>query len=368
MNSKRKNMGQPSQDLRRVAQCLYRSQQSGVYYAILKRSGKQIKRSLRTTDQALAKRRLADLSKRASALAHGKDSAITFDDLAKRWLVAVSSQMKASSRQRLEGCAQCLGQHFGLSQARRITKSMIEEWAAIRSKQRAARTFNYERETLVRILDYAVRDGLMLDNPALVIKRRKVRRKQLVIPTREQFLSLIQAIRQLRADALPAADLCELLAYSGCRLGEATAMQWKHIDFQGKRFTVTGGTTGPKNSEERVVPLFPSLESFLLRLRDNCAAPPRPEDRIAQIENAKTAMRHACSNAALPHFTHHHLRHFFCSNAIEAGVDFKAIAGWLGHKDGGLLVARTYGHLRDEHSATMAKRMTFELCSCGLAV
>ena len=70
-------------------------------------------------------------------------------------------------------------------------------------------------------------------------------------------------------------------------------------------------------------------------------------------------MTHACEQAELPHFSHHHLRHFFCSNAIEAGIDFKAIAGWLGHKDGGLLVAKTYGHLRDEHSAIMAKRMTF---------
>lgn len=56
------------------------------------------------------------------------------------------------------------------------------------------------------------------------------------------------------------------------------------------------------------------------------------------------------------------LRHVFCSNAIEAGVDFKTIAAWLGHKDGGLLVARTYGHLRDEHSTLMAQRMTF---GCG---
>ena len=47
------------------------------------------------------------------------------------------------------------------------------------------------------------------------------------------------------------------------------------------------------------------------------------------------------------------------SNAIEAGIDFKVIAGWVGHKDGGLLVAKTYGHLRDTHSTEMAKRMTF---------
>lgn len=31
----------------------------------------------------------------------------------------------------------------------------------------------------------------------------------------------------------------------------------------------------------------------------------------------------------------------------------------LGHKDGGVLVAKTYGHLRDTHSHEMAKRMTF---------
>ena len=55
------------------------------------------------------------------------------------------------------------------------------------------------------------------------------------------------------------------------------------------------------------------------------------------------------------------MRHFFCSNAIEAGIDFKVIAEWLGHKDGGILVARTYGHLRAEHSTAMAKRMTFSV-------
>ena len=53
------------------------------------------------------------------------------------------------------------------------------------------------------------------------------------------------------------------------------------------------------------------------------------------------------------------MRHFFCSNAIEARIDFKVIDEWLGHKDGGILVAKTYGHLRNEHSSAMAKKMTF---------
>ncbi len=60
------------------------------------------------------------------------------------------------------------------------------------------------------------------------------------------------------------------------------------------------------------------------------------------------------------------MRHFFCSNAIESGVDFKVIAGWLGHVDGGVLVARTYGHLRDVHSREMAKRITFDAAAAEL--
>ena len=38
----------------------------------------------------------------------------------------------------------------------------------------------------------------------------------------------------------------------------------------------------------------------------------------------------------------------------------KAVAAWLGHKDGGVLVARTYGHLRDEFSTALAQRMVFD--------
>ena len=54
------------------------------------------------------------------------------------------------------------------------------------------------------------------------------------------------------------------------------------------------------------------------------------------------------------------MRHFFCSNCIEAGVDFLALSRWLGHSDGGVLVGKTYGHLRQEHSTAMAKRITFD--------
>lgn len=347
------------QDLKRVAECLYRSQNSNIYYAILKRGGKQIKRSLRTTDATLAKRRLKDLNEQAASLAKGGDAKVTFEMISERWLNMATTSMKASSSIRLRGAVKSLSKTFGPIQVRKLTKAMLEDWASVRSKEIAAQTYNFERNSMVRLLDYAQREGVILENPARVLKRLKTRQSKPDIPTKEEFTTLISEMKKLREGAKDGIELCELLAYSGCRLGEATSITWGDIDFRKKQFTVTGGETGTKNHESRTVPLFPALEAFLKQLLEAMPEAPGKKTRIAKIGSAKKAMISACKNGGLPHFTHHHLRHFFCSNAIEAGIDFKAIAGWLGHKDGGLLVAKTYGHLRDEHSAEMAKRMTY---------
>ncbi len=40
-------------------------------------------------------------------------------------------------------------------------------------------------------------------------------------------------------------------------------------------------------------------------------------------------------------------------------MDIPTVARWLGHKDGGALAMRVYGHLRDHHSAEMAQEVTF---------
>src|ERR1017187_3435000 len=70
---------------------------------------------------------------------------------------------------------------------------------------------------------------------------------------------------------------------------------------------------------------------------------PRRKRPASSIGKATKAMERACKLAGLATFTHHCMRHYLVSNAIEAGVDFKTIAAWVGHKDGGLLVAKTYG-------------------------
>ena len=234
---------------------------------------------------------------------------------------------------------------------------MCDAWATKRGGKIAASTFNKERDVLQTILKYGCRDGLLLENPAAHLVRRKMSKVQIVVPTREQFKVLVEQVRSLDARTEASARLIELLAYSGMRLTEATSLKWSDVDFERGAFIVTGGEQGTKNHEVRSVPLFPAFLSFLERLK--AEHNPASNDFVSTIDNAKNSLASACRKAGLPNFTHHSLRHYFVSNAIEAGIDFKVIAAWVGHKDGGVLVARTYGHLRDTHSFEMAKRMTF---------
>jgi len=47
------------------------------------------------------------------------------------------------------------------------------------------------------------------------------------------------------------------------------------------------------------------------------------------------------------------------SNAKNAKNKLTVPQSWLGHQDGGALCMKTYGHLRDEHSANEAKKVAF---------
>lgn len=40
-------------------------------------------------------------------------------------------------------------------------------------------------------------------------------------------------------------------------------------------------------------------------------------------------------------------------------VDVPTVSRWLGHKDGGALAMKVYGHLRNEHSRESAKKVSF---------
>src|SRR5215467_15744077 len=78
---------------------------------------------------------------------------------------------------------------------------------------------------------------------------------------------------------------------------------------------------------------------------------------VMRVFECQNSMIHAAEEIRMKRITHHDLRHLFATICIESGVDIPTVSRWLGHKDGGALVMRIYGHLRDEHSQAAAAKV-----------
>jgi integrase len=348
------------QRFKKVAPNLYRDL-AGRYYLLVKKSGKQFRRSLKTTDPALAKRRLREFIERAGQLStDGTSGSIRFEDLAQRWLASKTAELKASSAYRRASVLKQLMPFFKGRLVRAIGASEMEAWKIKRGASLSARSWNIDVETLKQIFDYAQNTlRILLDNPARHLKRKKEPKPGIVIPSKEQFRAVLDELRNGHRSTGEAADFIEFLAYSGMRRAEAREARWRDINVELGTLLVTGGEFGTKNYEARTIPLFGPLRRLVESIRQR-KRPVNDDMLVFDIFDARLQLMRACERLGLPRFGHHTMRHFFCSNAIEAGCDFKVIAGWLGHKDGGVLVAMTYGHLRSEHSAAMAKRIVFD--------
>lgn len=152
-----------------------------------------------------------------------------------------------------------------------------------------------------------------------------------------------------------AADFVELLAYSGCLQAEASALRWDGANLAEGVLTVNGTKS---ESSERQIPMTTALRELLGRLKDDRQR--QPSDCISMIKDAKKSLATTCRKLDFPHFTHHDFRHFFATTCIEAGVDIQTVSRWLGHRDGGALAMRVYGHLRVRHTMEMAKKVSFD--------
>jgi integrase len=193
--------------------------------------------------------------------------------------------------------------------------------------------------------------GLRLDDPTAKLKRLKIARKNLVIPSRGEIEAIVESIRgQRKAHSEESANYVAFIAFAGCRHGQAKAFTWEHVHADWIDFPA--GVTGTKGAASRRLPISPPLRAVLDAMRPEVAKGP-----IFQIRTPRIALDNACERLGVPHLRIHDLRHFFATYALECGVDAMTVAKWLGHKDGGVLVLKTYCHLRDEHSLSSAQKL-----------
>lgn len=246
-----------------------------------------------------------------------------------------------------------------------ITPQACKEWAAKLNGRISCHYYNNAIGTLKQVLQVGLKThkengGSALENPAFGLKKTRITQKDLQLPESAHFKALIENLRKKIGGWGPrVADLVEFLAYSGLRINpEAVLVNWEDVDWQRKQIIVRGNPdTGTKNSEIRRIPIIPDMAVLLTRLNHKLGI--SGTGYIMQVGRCNEALARACREIEISKLTHHDLRYLFATRGIESCVDIPTVSRWLGHKDGGALAMRTYGHLSNEHSQQMAQKVKF---------
>jgi integrase len=364
------NAAKTSKDWQKTSYAnLIRYVPSGIYYARLRVKGKLIRKSLKTDVLSVGKLRLADFEKQerqraesGEAAAHGR---MTMGDAMTlhRQRVAGDASLKPRTRDYHDQRMRALMKSWpGIDrkEIRSLTKTDCLNWAAKFGANSSPTAFNHTIGVLRSLLEIGVEVGGRYDNPARFIKRASERAKILHLPEAEQFEQFVGEIESSGSGhSRPCADLVRFLAFGGFRKSEAATITWGDCDFEKKEIIVRGDPdTGTKNWSVRRVPMIPAMLELLQRLRAE-RPDERPSDSVMRVRVCQKAMDRAAKVVGMTRITHHDLRHLFATLCIESGVDIPTVSRWLGHKDGGALAMRVYGHLRDQHSVNMAQRVMF---------
>jgi len=325
----------------------------------------------------------------------------TFAAFAAQYLQMASTRHKRTRTQEKEAAAIELWQaHLGGVRVDQISTPMIKDFVErrlngcrLRGKRyepAAPRTVALDLIALRNVLNAAIDSDHIRELPRFPrVKVPPPPRRPLITP--EEFKNLLTCCFATKAGDEPLTkngqqlnDFLRLLAFTGAREQEALRLRWSHVDFERRRifigadetFTATAMTIGSggtsKNRASRIVDFNPQLQELLREMHSRCApdsdwlfpSPQRGEKDI-HAKTLRESFNLVRTKAELPNVGFHDLRHLFCSFSVMAGIDFMTVASWLGHKDGGILIGKVYGHLLDEHRQRMAGKLIIGFRNSG---
>jgi integrase len=344
---------------------------SGCYYARAFAGGKEVWKSLKTSHYSVAEAKLAEFLKaHRERVTNGNGEVsgkMTFGEALKIHQLSQADNVtiKSTTRHYWNQIFVALLKSWpGLAdrEIRRVTKTDCKEWARAFRKVGSPTRYNNTLGGLRHVFEVAKDAGIIYSNPAEGLERVPVRAKQLTLPGGDQFLQLVDAVEQAGAwCSRDCADLLRGLAFTGCRKGEANQITWRDVDFDTGEIVVRGDPeTAIKNWTVRRVPLIRDAHALFQRMRNERTGEPL-DTKVFRVGECQKALDRACKKVGADRITHHDLRHLFATRCIESGVDIPTVSHWLGHKDGGALAMKTYGHLRREHSIAQAQKVSFGL-------
>ncbi len=230
---------------------------------------------------------------------------------------------------------------------------------------------------LRRVLALAVENEEVRRNPCRNLGRllAKVKRQQaqqvshVDAWSREEIVALLDVARSQEPGFHP---LLAFLLSTGCRRGEALALKWQDVNFEGcrlliRRALVRGRLGTPKSGKARPVVLSPALASVLRDLLSErrraclrrgwsevpefvfCSETGGPLDERNVTRSWHRVRRKAQARGVRP-LRLHDARHTFASLALASGKSVRWVASQLGHANPELTL-RVYAHaLREEET------------------
>jgi integrase len=173
---------------------------------------------------------------------------------------------------------------------------------------------------------------------------------------RVRWITYGEADALIKACAPHLAPLVTFMLYTGCRVGEALALQWRDIDLPNRR----AAFLETKNGERRGVPLharaiaaldaLKSRDGHAFRRQDGQPYTPKGEGG-GQI---KTGFNAACRRAGIKDFRPHDCRHTWATWHYAANRDIAALMRLGGWKSTAMVLR--YAHVNvDDLAGTVSK-------------
>ena len=201
------------------------------------------------------------------------------------------------------------------------------------------------------------------------IKRPKVNGKQVTCFTASEQKKIEQAVLGSTKPKMFGVVLC---LYTGLRVGELLALEWKDIDFNKGELSVSktchdgkvNGTFGrvtdlPKtDTSYRTIPipkqLIPNLRELKKKSQSKYVI--ANGEKTMAVRSYQRSFERLLQKLKIPHKGFHSLRHTFATRALECGMDVKTLSEILGHKNPTVTLTR-YAHSMLEHKKEMMNRL-----------
>jgi len=322
-------------------------------------------RALDSATVAAAKAELQALKEAASCISVPVRGRIpTFGDFSKRYLEEVSGNKRPATQRKERKHVAWWTARIGAHPINRVHRSHVNSGIADLTKSGLGpRTVNLYVITLRSVLKRGLEEGLLAELPTQGLRPLKVSaRKRELVPL-ERFHQILTASFEATKNAPQFCDYFRFLLCTGAREQESLRVRWADVDWKSRVITV-GADGLSKNHEARTVDFNPDLEVLLKEMESRRVpgsqwlfpSPLRGEKDIPS-KTFRESLKLACAQAGVARIGFHDARHYFVSACVMAGVDFMTIASWVGHKDGGVLIGRVYGHLAGGHRQSMAAKL-----------